>query len=94
MVFLEYPGFYFYDDFFVDDFILWYSHENGSLDIGWKYVAFAEVSQGSGTWTMTDNAINVTIHYNYGETVYSTFVIRSNQLYDAYSDRASVYLRD
>lgn len=74
----------------------WYLefYDDGTLDIGIKNMNFPEESEGYGTWIQNGDTILVTIHYDWGTTDVSQFVIRNNKLYDAETNVYSGYERD
>jgi len=66
----------------------WYMDisEDGSLDIGWKNLGNTEESQGWGNWYQSGDIVNLTIHYDYGDSVTWQMYISSGKLFDATSD--------
>lgn len=73
----------------------WYMDfsEDGTVDVGWKNIGFAEDSQGNGTWEKLGVEYVVTINYDYGETVVLYLEIHGKTLYDANTNITTNYIK-
>lgn len=74
----------------------WYMDfsEDGTVIIGIKNDGFAEATQGSGTWSVSNGVIHVDAMYNWSQPLVLDLKIKNNQLVDADTGEGSGYFRE